>query len=468
MVDSRFSKLRFMGACPWPGRQYYSPTGGGHSAFDLLSTPAVAFHTSPSGSAAGPFVLAHPSTVVLPDIDAAFNASFPLRGGNALQAATNASAAFERFVRDTGQTSVPALSLVSVDCGFFSQSVFDAIRLGNILTMDGVPSENRIANSLSVYSFLRFRQGVEVPARLPEGGWSHIDDAQRFLASIQWFITYLFGAAVGQAAFMFRALTFLRDKLSNPTLHHAWQSMDKRSFSMVIVQSVQDLWIALLHWEEAAAQMPLYYQQDSSVVTVGGAAPFPSSSPTASIDVALAQWCATLELRFPPGQMAQANSFTDVIPRDWEHIFLRHGTPEAGLSRYGPLDGGQQPPRRNLPGGGNGDDQQSRAYRMSIFEKVATHPDCSRTRGRDFSAAVRPFPSFLTASGESIELCFGYACMGMRCARGTCQKPHLSVRSTWDAPRSAWENTRQWLSRPAVADRVRLTPEAQRIPGLRL
>ena len=405
--------------------------------------------------------------MVLPDIDVGFSNSFPLRGATALQAATNASNAFERFVRDTGQTSVPALSLVSVDCGFFSQGVFDAIRLGNILTMDGVPSETRIASSLSVYSFLRFRKGVEIPARLPAGGWCDIDDAQRFLASIQWFITYLFGSTVGQAAFMFRALTFLRNKLSNPTLHHAWQSMDKRSFSMVIVQSVQDLWISLLHWEEAAAQMPLYYQQDLSVVTVGGAAPFPSSSPTASIDVALARWCQALERRFPLGHMAQANSFPDVIPRDWEHIFLQAGIPEAGMSRYGPLDSGPNSPRREQQGG-DGGDPNSRAYRLSLFEKVPSHQDAPRARGREFGAAVRPFPSFPDGSGEFFELCFGYACMGMRCAGRNCRKPHLSVRSAWDAPRSAWESTRKWLARPAVAERVRLTPEAQRIPGLRL
>ena len=100
--------------------------------------------------------------------------------------------------------------------------------------------------------------------------------------------------------------------------------------------------------------------------------------------------------------MAQANSFPDVIPRDWEHIFLRAGTPPAGLARYGPSDGGQHSPRREQQVG-DGGDPNSRAYRLSLFEKMPSHQDFSRARGREFGAAVRPFPSFPDGSGESFE-----------------------------------------------------------------
>ena len=211
-------------------------------------------------------------------------------------------------------------------------------------------------------------------------------------------------------------------------------------------------------------------------MTVHGASPFPANVPRSSLDVTLEEWCRDLEVRFPSGQMAQANGFNDVIPHDWEHLFAGHDDPNAGfarggnddpLSRYGPAAGGHGTPPREQRGG-NARNPESRASRLCLFEKKSSHQDHSRGRGTQFTAAVRPFPHFVTASGESVEICFGYACSGGRCSRTSCNTLHLTVTGTRMAPQTAWVDIRKWLTRPEVAARVSLTPEARRIPGLGL
>lgn len=163
--------------------------------------------------------------------------------------------------------------------------------------------------------------------------------------------------------------------------------------------------------------------------------------------------------------MAQANSFTDVIHRDWDHIFAGSNYSNNGLSRYGTSDEGHGSPRQDLRVG-DGAKLHSCSYSLSLFEKNSSHQDYSRPMEVQFTTAVRPFPNFITASGESVEMCFGHACTGARCSRSTFTKLYLSLQSTWDAPRSSWESIRRWLALPVVSARVSLTSEAQRIPGL--
>ena len=96
---------------------------------------------------------------------------------------------------------------------------------------------------------LWFCQGATSPI-LPPRGWSDIFNAQLFVAAIQWFITDVFGEARGREAFMYHDLDLFRHHLESPTLANAWVSVNRRMFSVVILELVHSLWLILLEWDE--------------------------------------------------------------------------------------------------------------------------------------------------------------------------------------------------------------------------
>ena len=89
--------------------------------------------------------------------------------------------------------------------------------MGSRYASEGVPSAVRLLDSFSVFAFLRFRPVATSPT-LPLGGWSNLVDAQRFVASIQWFITDVFYEAQGREIFMYRTLDLPRHHLESFTL----------------------------------------------------------------------------------------------------------------------------------------------------------------------------------------------------------------------------------------------------------
>ena len=46
---------------------------------------------------------------------------------------------------------------------------------------------------------------------------------------------------------MYKALSLLRTHLESPLLRQAWLSINRRTFAVVIVTTVHNLWLLLLH-----------------------------------------------------------------------------------------------------------------------------------------------------------------------------------------------------------------------------
>ena len=111
----------------------------------------------------------------------------------------------------------------------------------------------------------------------------------------------------------------------------------------------------------------------------------------------------------------------------------------------------------------------SRAWAYNVLEKIPGHPDSGRRHNRRFVEALRPFPQVPHSQGESIEICFGYACKGLRCLNeGRCRKIHMACsQDLRTARREDLRQVRDWLARPAVRSRVRLTDKARDYPCLR-
>ena len=118
---------------------------------------------------------------------------------------------FELFVDNGSPRDVARLlRLVGVDCGFFSDRMVTALRVGTVLSNDIISSVDRLRETISVFAFFRFREGSNNALRLPSGGWSEAVEASCFVAAIQWFIIDLFGPECGQRSMFYRALDALR------------------------------------------------------------------------------------------------------------------------------------------------------------------------------------------------------------------------------------------------------------------
>jgi len=264
---------------------------------------------------------------------------------------------------------------------------------------------------------------------------------------------------------MFRALDHLRRRLEDRILGSAWPSIDKRVFSIVIVQLVHDLWITLHHWEENAVKVALFYRDNGSILQIDGAAPFNDRHPT-GIDASLYAWVNRVARRFPNQHLEITNAFRDTISQDWDHIFARLP------SRDGPNDpqdmGGGR--RQRGPRGGDSNNPNSRGFTGCIFEKVPGNPDVSRANNNRCARAIAHLPTIDNGQGTSVEICFNGSCKGFRCMAGhSCPRPHLTTRGPLiDADRVIGRGIRAWLLRLEVKRRVHLTQEATTITCLRL
>ena len=67
-------------------------------------------------------------------------------------------------------------------------------------------------------------------------------DAQRFVVSVQWFLTDIFGVDRGQNTFLYRGLDILRARLKSSFLAQTWDSIPKRPFTVVILNMVHTMW----------------------------------------------------------------------------------------------------------------------------------------------------------------------------------------------------------------------------------
>ena len=135
---------------------------------------------------------------------------------------------------------------------------------------------------------------------------------------------------------MYRALVFLRLHLDDQHLLRAWASINKHSFSIVLINMIHELWNLLHAWDEGSAKVPVYYLEHNTRVQVMGAAPFSDAARTRSIDVSLNECITRVNSRFPGSHLDQANSFSERIPDEWHHIFAQ--APHNDPGPYGPAD----------------------------------------------------------------------------------------------------------------------------------
>jgi len=131
------------------------------------------------------------------------------------------------------------------------------------------------------------KPGTDNPSPLLGEGQKDIFDYQCFAASIKWLLTEVFGIKRGPMLLMYRAFTIFCLHLESSRLAQAWPSINRRSFSVVIIQKVQKLCINLLHWEEGAINIPLFYNQGQQRLRVTGVAPFHNYHSGKSIDSTL-------------------------------------------------------------------------------------------------------------------------------------------------------------------------------------
>ena len=125
------------------------------------------------------------STVLLPDFSPNFIASFPMLDRNVKHCVSDMGRRFELFVDNGSPREVARLlRLVGVDCGSFSDRMVTALCLGTVLSNDIIPSVDRLEEIISIFSFLRFREGSYNTPRLPAGGWPEAVEAPRFVAAI--------------------------------------------------------------------------------------------------------------------------------------------------------------------------------------------------------------------------------------------------------------------------------------------
>jgi len=165
---------------------------------------------------------------------------------------------------------------------------------------------------------------------LPGEGWKDILNPQRFVASIQLFLKDLFGINRGPITFMYRYLVILRLHLEFIILAQACPSINRRSFSVAIIQKAQELWINLLHWEEYAIHIPLFYHQSQQRPRITEVTPFHNYHTSGNIvNSTLSDSVFGVEKWFPSGVIALINAFCNTIPHSWSHIFATTTTRET-------------------------------------------------------------------------------------------------------------------------------------------
>ena len=112
----RLTRFSFLGALSSPGRTGHviSP-----NAVFRSDDPRIRFLCSPSLQDTGSYKEAPPSTVLLPDFDSNFIASFPMLDRNVRHCVSDMGRRFELFVDNGSPRDVARLlRLVGVDCGF--------------------------------------------------------------------------------------------------------------------------------------------------------------------------------------------------------------------------------------------------------------------------------------------------------------------------------------------------------------
>ena len=176
------------------------------------------------GGDIGPFKPAPSPTVIMSPLSPSYVST--MRTEDAEMASYNGGQLFNRFVRNI-PPSMQSLTQVSSNCGFFARDIFHSLKQGMIATATELDQGSMRSTEFSVLHFLRFRAGENHVSLLPAAGWSDRDDALRFINSIQWFLTYLFGDK-GPATFMHRGLTHLLSLINTNTMLHAWPSINKR------------------------------------------------------------------------------------------------------------------------------------------------------------------------------------------------------------------------------------------------
>ena len=447
-------RFRFLGCSSWPGRTPYPPHII-HPAFEYPATmPSILLCTSHGGDQ-GPFVEAPSPTVIMSPLCPAFLRS--MRDEDATTAAYSAGQAFHNFVRGAMPHAMQTLVGVTHSCGFFTAPIFQSLKQGMVATSREIELGSIRPTEFSVLHFLCFRHGEGHTSLLPASGWSTLDDALRFICSIQWFLRLIL-ADKGSTTFMHRGLAYLFSLLNTNTMRNAWLSINTKFFSLVVVHAAHTLWTTLFHWDHHAHKMLIYYKHEGATVQVRGAAPFSSDHEVRYLDADLHHWCSMVASRFPTGALELPTAFASPVPVSMAHIFATASPWAGGHTPHTSPDQVQLPAHSITT---SHSDPRPRQNTVGLFEKIA-----GSDQGR--RGGLKPFPTFEDSPGTFIEICFAHACTGMQCRsrNRTCPRAHLSIAGTRTAPRRAWTNVRTWLARPEVARHVRLTQEAAAIPGL--
>ena len=416
--------------------------------------PSILLCTSQNGDQ-GPFAEAPSPTVIMSPLCTAFTRS--MRDEDATTAAYTAGQSFHNFVRGAMPHSMHTLIGVTHSCGFFTAPIFQSLKQGMVATSREMDPGSIRPTEFSVLHFLRFRHGEGHTSLLPAAGWSSLDDALRFICSIQWFLRLILGD-MGSSTFMHRGLAYLFSLLNTNTMRNAWVSINTKYFSLVVVYAAHSLWTAIYHWDHNASNMAIYYRHENVTVQVRGAAPFSHDHEVRYLDADLHHWCATVTGRFPIGALELPTAFACPIPVTMAHIFEPVSQWAGGPPPHAPTAQVMLPAHS---AGTSQPDHRPRQQTVGLFEKIAGS-DHGRRGG------LTPYPTFENTPGTFIEICFAYSCTGMQCRsrNRVCPRAHLSIASTRTAPRQAWAGVRTWLARPEVARHVRLTQEAAAIPGL--
>ena len=133
-------------------------------------------------------------------------------------------------------------------------------------------------------------------------------------------MTYLLGDKC-PSTFMHWDLAHLLSLNNTNTMLHAWHSINKRYFSLVVVHDTHTMLTTLLLWGMEANKFNIYYLHQGGPVQVGGAAPFSTLNDVMILDAKHFEWCAQIEQRFPKGVLELPGAFTGTILPTMEHIF---------------------------------------------------------------------------------------------------------------------------------------------------
>jgi len=109
-----------------------------------------------------------------------------------------------------------------------------------------------------VLHFLRFRPFQGYVSFLLNIGWSNLDEALRFMHSIQWFITYLL-CDKGPSAFIHRGRVELFSLLSTNTMHNTWKKSTISNSPLLSCMSCTPSSPPFLYWDVGATKMFIYY-----------------------------------------------------------------------------------------------------------------------------------------------------------------------------------------------------------------